>query len=756
MKFSLNIGDREFGLVLGQKTGLSQLAQAFITGNDGEGGGGAQLTSAYQQSTWVYACVAAIAQQVAQIPFRFSRVDKQSGRGSSGASPHRGASVRASRRRAMGETIVETGPVVELFDRPHPQLSKFQFWELLITWLQLRGEFFAVPMDNAFGLGVKRPSMMAVLSPDQFREVINQNMLAGWRYTGSGQQSPAPTMDLLPEEVVTDRLANPFDFWRGLSPLTVARLAAQSDYASAQFEKGLMLNNADTGVIVTTDQQVDEAQRSAILAALKDRKRKAGTADRPLFMWGGAKIEKPTLSSADMQFLENRKFKRQEICAVFKTPQEILGLNEDANRSVGESVRLNWIENCIAPMCERIEAAIDPFIKQQDRGLWGWFDIEALPIMQAARRERYAGAVQAFGMGVPIDECGEIFDLGLPDDLPHAGKSYLPFSLQEVGAEAAPANNADNTNAEKPAADQPVQNVFERASRLLAGLGGASVPASRGSSAASPHQCAPNPEYEASIAGSVKVKAGTLRKFFFEQRGRVLAALATETKAVRGLDDIFNSEAENKILFDKLRAKLIADLQFGGAQLFKELGAGDFNLPPTESLAFLEKRKNPIQDINSTTWDRLKGSLQEGIAAGESYNELANRVREQYASASEQRADTIAFTETNIAVNSGRFEAMRQANVERKGWQTSHLEGTRVSHIANENLSKEQGGIPIGQSWPNGLMYPGDPSGEPGETINCRCFGYAVMGKAARGDARPTRGALLRFEEWEASKAYLK
>ena len=58
-----------------------------------------------------------------------------------------------------------------------------------------------------------------------------------------------------------------------------------------------------------------------------------------------------------------------------------------------------------------------------------------------------------------------------------------------------------------------------------AALGGASVPASRGSSVASPHQCAPNPEYEASIAGSVKVKAGTLRKFFFEQRGRVLAAL---------------------------------------------------------------------------------------------------------------------------------------------------------------------------------------------------------------------------------------
>ena len=742
MNFSFNIG--RFGVTIGKSTSIA--TQAFLTGDD-TNASGAQLTSAYQQSTWVYACVSAIAEQVAQIPFRFSRAETM------GMST---ASRRRVRRRSMGEDIVEDGPVVELFNRPHPHLNRFQFWELLVSWLQLRGEFFVVPMDNGFGLGAPRPSLLAVLAPDQFRQEVRENMLLGWHYTGQGGLSPAPSLELLPTDVITDRLANPFDFWRGMSPLGVARLAASSDYASAMFEKGLMLNNADTGVIVTTEQQVDEAQREGILAALKARKRKAGTADRPLFLWGGAKVEKPTISSADMQFLENRKFKRQEICAVFKVPQEIIGFTEDANRSVSESARLNFIENRIAPLCERLEAALDPFIKQLDPGLYGWFDIDALPIMQEARRSRYTGAGLAFNMGVPIDECGEIFDLGLPDDLPHAGKSYLPFSLQEVGVEQTPNTQTPNTTPDPnadPAADpnadpedpaaMPMQNTFTRAQFLLSTLG-----ARPSTSAATPHICAPNPEYEASIAGSVKVKTGTLRKFFFEQRGRVLAALAANTEGrtfeSKVMEWLMNLDAENKLLFEKLRGKLIADLQFGGAQLFKEIGAGDFNLPPTEALKFLEIRKNPIGNINETTWERLKGSLSEGITAGESYSQLADRVKAQY-NTSEERASMIAFTETNVAVNSGRHEAMVQAKVDRKGWQTSHLEGTRISHIANENLSKEQGGIPIDDTWPNGLKFPGDPQGEPGETINCRCFGYAVVGKGVKAP-------LLRFEEWQARR----
>jgi hypothetical protein len=63
---------------------------------------------------------------------------------------------------------------------------------------------------------------------------------------------------------------------RSLSP----GCPAQTDYAAAQFMKGLLFNNADTGLIVTTDAQLSPEQREVIEAALRNRKRSAGTPDK--------------------------------------------------------------------------------------------------------------------------------------------------------------------------------------------------------------------------------------------------------------------------------------------------------------------------------------------------------------------------------------------------------------------------------------------------------------------------------------------
>src|SRR5258705_2546162 len=78
-----------------------------------------------------------------------------------------------------------------------------------------------------------------------------------------------------------------------------------------------MENNADLGVTGHTHQQLRNEQQADILAHLRARKRRAATADQPLLLSSGAEITKPELSSADLQFLENRKFSRSEICAAF-------------------------------------------------------------------------------------------------------------------------------------------------------------------------------------------------------------------------------------------------------------------------------------------------------------------------------------------------------------------------------------------------------------------------------------------------------
>jgi HK97 family phage portal protein len=395
--------------------------QAWLQGEDWHplGGSGA-LASPYQQSVWVYTAVSALAQTVSAMPFRISRGDRS------------------------GENIMSSGPAVALFNQPHPYLNRFRFWEFIVTWYCLRGETFVVALDKSGKVLPIRNSQirnsqsairnLLVLNPDHFRHVIEGYDLIGWRYMPPETAGPTHPLELLPDEVIHDFMPNPYLFWRGLSPLSVAMLAAQTDYASAQFMKGLMLNNADTGVIVRTDQQLSAEQREQLSTALRQRKASAGTADRPLLLWGGAEVVNPTLSSADMQFMDNRKLNRQEICAAFfRMPQSLIGFTENANRAIAESERLNFIENSIMPLCARLEAALDPVVKSFGRDLVGWFDVESTPILQAARRSRVETALKLFAMGYPANLVNRALDLGMPH-LPWGDKGYLPANLQEVGA----------------------------------------------------------------------------------------------------------------------------------------------------------------------------------------------------------------------------------------------------------------------------------------------------------------------------------
>ena len=404
---------------------LSPEAAAWLRGDNDAAQTGSALVNAYEQSVWVYRAINVLAEQVANIPFLFSRGER--GR----------------------ENLITSGPLLDFYAHPHPQVNRFQYWELRIIWLMLRGECFRVPIyedsSSSSSSSSSAPSRITphasprrklkkviFLDPAHVQHIVEDGQLLGWRYTGNGRNAPLQSQVFLPEEVWFEKLPNPFDCWRGLPPLYVAGMAAKTDFAAGAFMQGLMENNADAGLIVRSEQQLDEEQREQLRATLLNRKRRGGVADRPILLWGVTEIVKPELSSADLQFLENRKFSRAEICAAFGVPEEIVILSDNAKYDVMAGSRLNFIENRVAPLCTRLEAEEDATVKALDSRATGWFDIDSLPLMQAARRERLSAAKTGFDMGIPFNELNRIFDLGFKS-LPWGNTGYLPTKLKPTG-----------------------------------------------------------------------------------------------------------------------------------------------------------------------------------------------------------------------------------------------------------------------------------------------------------------------------------
>ena len=383
------------------------------------------LSNAYEQVVWVYRAINALAEQVANVPFLFSAGER--GR----------------------ENLITSGPLLDFYDRPHPQLNRFQYWELRVIWLMLRGECMRIPIYRNASPSINsvnsiRPpahsalrtphsalDRVLILDPSHFRHIVQDHELIGWRYTGLGPGTPLASQVFLPEEVWFEKLPNPFDFWRGLPPLSVAALAAQTDFAAASFMRGIIENNGDNGVIVRTAEPLGDEQQQQVIAALKERKRRAGLADRPVFLNGVTEIVQPKLSSSDLQFLDNRKFSRAEICAAFGVPEEIVTTTDFNKYDVMRGARLNFIENRVAPLCARLEAEEDRTVKRLDPRASGWFDLDSLPIMQEARRSRLAAARTGFDMGIPFNELNRVLDLGFKR-LPWGDTGYLPAKYEPV------------------------------------------------------------------------------------------------------------------------------------------------------------------------------------------------------------------------------------------------------------------------------------------------------------------------------------
>ena len=274
------------------------------------------------------------------------------------------------------------------------------------------------------------------------------------RYTGS-PNSPLESQVFLPEEIWFERLPNPFDFWRGLSPIHVAALAAKTDFAASSFMYGLMENNADAGLIVRSDQQLTDEQQEQICATLRNRRCSPGALNRSLFLWGANEVLAPRLSSADLQFLENRKLSRAEICSAFGVPEEIVTTTDHNKYDVMQGARLNFIENRIAPLCARLEAeensttisALENQNSKIKNSVIGWFDLDALPIMQQARRERLAAAKTGFDMGIPFNELNRVLDLGFKP-LPWGNTGYLPAKYNALNSD--PASETENQKSKIP------------------------------------------------------------------------------------------------------------------------------------------------------------------------------------------------------------------------------------------------------------------------------------------------------------------
>ncbi|MBW1954036.1 MAG: phage portal protein, partial [Deltaproteobacteria bacterium] len=278
-----------------------------------------RLNQPYREHVWVYACVNAIAQSVSSVPLLFKTGDRRDPR------------------------VVEGHPLVDLFEAPNPYMSGSQLIEATLVYLSLFGEaFYILERDNPQSI----PKEIWVINPNRFQEVVDNQtgLISGWVYRKGSKKIP-----LQPYEVIFFRYFNPYHDYRGLSPIQAARAGIEQDFWASQYNKAFFQNSAQPGGVLETSANLTDEEFQRLLAQFEDRHRGGNKAHRIALLEGGVTYKQTGLSQKDMDFLEQRKWNREEIMAAFKVPKTELGFYEDVNFATAKTQRKLFWENTLLP-----------------------------------------------------------------------------------------------------------------------------------------------------------------------------------------------------------------------------------------------------------------------------------------------------------------------------------------------------------------------------------------------------------------------
>lgn len=608
-------------------------------------------------------------------------------------------------------------PFLDFMRKPNPLpfMTPSALWKLHETYMLIKGEGASIIERDPAGY----PTELWPIPPHWMIDIPRLDFPFYIIRSRDGLQMPIPA-----EDVFLTRQLNPLDpYGRGLGDAEAVADEIETDEYMAKWAKKFFFNDATPPVLMSAP-GITKDEYDRFQAAWNDRHRGVGNAHKMGIIPRDVTVNKLVDSQREMDFTESRKDLRDGVNAHFGVPPEIMGIVENSNRATATQAKIIYAENVLTPRLLARQDAINlQLLPAWGEGLlWEYDDI--VPEDTEFRLQMSNAGLS--GSALLVDEWREQqgFD-PLPNDagqvlfVPFASMPTKPEELTESAREI-----ITQTQAETPPGTSltPPLTPGQKANRRRA-------------------QQAAHRMRAQLLAAEERAAQRSVRRFFNGQTAAIIEAIDTGRKdakddfwqkinglggltvdieAIRAaakdaLSQLIDWGAQDEALASILNPIWEDAFNVGAKSIEDSFGVRAVTAPKlTDYLRQSGLRR--VKGINETTRDKLAATLADGIEAGESTAQLVKRMQQHLPDIQAERAAAIATSEAHTSMQAGSFAQMRFGGITTKTWITAGDEATRDSHRAQDGQT-----VPIDQPFRNGLMYPGDPSGAPGEIINCRC-----------------------------------
>lgn len=236
-----------------------------------------------------------------------------------------------------------------LHDMANPNLSAFEFRELMIRSLDLTGNAYARIVWNSRG-------QVTALVPLPGGAVAVERLPSGrLRYKVSGERGGAET--LLQEDVLHIRGPSR-DGLMGMSPIQIARGSLALALSQNETANSLFANALRPSGVLSYPTQLGTEARTAAREAIDRKLGGPENAGRLMVLDGGVKFERLSLTSEDAEFLDARKMSNEDVARIFGMPPTTVGITDKATYSNTEQEARALVQNALGPLAARVEAAM--------------------------------------------------------------------------------------------------------------------------------------------------------------------------------------------------------------------------------------------------------------------------------------------------------------------------------------------------------------------------------------------------------------
>jgi HK97 family phage portal protein len=219
----------------------------------------------------------------------------------------------------------------------------------------------------------------------------------------------------------------------GLSPIDQARETLGEGLAAQAYGATFFANDARPSIAIQRkDGFKDESLREEWI---KRFKKMFGGKNRftPMLLEYGMEVKEiPTLSHVDLQFLELRKFKGYEICAIYRVPPHKVAILERSTNNNIEHQGIEYVTDCLLTWCRRWEERLAADLLGDDERDEFYFEFNLDVLMRGDMKTRYDAYVAAGGG--PFLKRNEIRARENLEPVPEFDKPLDPMNMQGPGA----------------------------------------------------------------------------------------------------------------------------------------------------------------------------------------------------------------------------------------------------------------------------------------------------------------------------------